>query len=306
MKFLLLLTLMTTFLQARSIVPERIVTPSLDLFDGSNKVMPNGDVEVKVTTFSKRGQFIHHGSKKIVPKNEYEAMKKTASAVLEMVPDQQSTDEERKGRRGTAFSIGENLVLTNNHVLDETFQNQKECSDFQLLDSSQNTFDCKVVHFCSAKHDVCLIEMSPIIKTKRDCFLCSGTKYEISLAQGPALKLKAKYTATYPENESEILTAIGNSGGYGIHYSSGRGVTVTNEKTYFYAPITKGNSGGALLNVEGLVIGVVKLQSSVLISSDPNTAYNIAAPTELVISLIRKSLIDDPETLEKFNRSVVE
>lgn len=306
MKLLILLTLITTFAQARSIVPERVVTPPLDLFDRSNKIMPNGDVEVRVTTWSKRGEFNHHGGKRIIAKNEFEAMKNTASAVLEMIPDQHSNDEERKSRRGTAFSIGENLVLTNNHVLDETFQNQTNCSDFQVLDSKGNTFDCKAVHFCSAQHDVCLIEMSPLIKTKRDCFLCAGTKYEVSLSQGPSLKLKATYSADYQQSQDSVLTAIGNSGGYGIHYSQGRGVTVTKDKTYFYAPITKGNSGGALLNAEGLVIGVVKLQSSILISSDPNSAYNVAAPTELVIRLIRESLVNDPETLEKFNRSVVE
>lgn len=301
MKLFILLTLFSTLVQARSIVPERIVTPSLDLFDRSNKVLANGDVEVRVTTYSKRGEFVHHGSKKIIPLSEYTAMKKTASAVLEMVPDQHSNDEERKGRRGTAFSIGENLVLTNEHVLDST-----ECSDFQLLDANNNTFDCKRVHFCSVKHDVCLIEMAPLIKTKRDCFLCSGTKYEVSLAQGPSLKLKASYTPDYAQTQNEVLTAIGNSGGYGIHYSQGRGTTVTNDKTYFYAPITNGNSGGALLNSEGLVVGVVKLQSKVYMSNDPNEAYNIAAPTELVIKLIRESLFNDPETLEKFNRSVVE
>jgi S1-C subfamily serine protease len=263
-------------------------------------------VEVRVTNHSKRGEFIHHGGKKIIPKTEFEDMKKTASAVFEMIPDQRSNDDEKKGRRGTAFSIGENLVLTNNHVLDESFRNQNDCSDFQVQNSSGETFDCKEVHFCSAQHDVCLIEMAPIIKTKRDCFMCAGTKYGVSLAQGPSLKLKATYSVDYQQSQDVVLTAIGNSGGHGIHLSRGRGITVVKDKTYFYAPITQGNSGGALLNAEGLVIGVVKLQSKILISSDPNSAYNIAAPTELVIRLIRESLVNDPETLEKFNRSVVQ
>ncbi len=301
MKLIILLTLISVVAHARSIVPDRIVTQSLDLFDRSNKVLPNGDVEVKVTTYSKRGEFNHHGGKKILPKSQYDEMRKTSSAVLEMIPDQRSNDDERKSRRGTAFSIGENLVLTNEHVIDSN-----ECSDFQLLDSNNNTFDCKRVHFCDVKHDVCLIEMSPLIKTKRDCFLCSGTKYEVSLAQGPSLKLKAKYSPGYPQSQDEVLTAIGNSGGFGIHFSQGRGVTVMSDKVYFYAPITKGNSGGALLNNEGLVVGVVKLQSIVTLSNDPNEAYNVAAPTELVIKLIRESLVNDPETLEKFNRSVVQ
>lgn len=306
MKRFILLALFSTFVSARSIVPERIVTPSLDLFNRSNKILPDGNVQVRVTTYSKRGEFIQNGAKKIIAKVQFEAMKKMASAVFEMIPDQRSNDEERKSRRGTAFSIGENLVLTNNHVLDETFQNQSECSDFSVKDANGETFDCKLVHYCSAVHDICLIEMETLKKTKRDCFLCAGTKYEVSLAQGPSLKLKAKYSPDLEKRQSEILTAIGNSAGYGIHYSQGQGTTLTKDRVYFYAPITRGNSGGALLNDEGLVVGVVKLQSKVLISTDPNEAYNIAAPTDLVIQLIREALVNDPETLERFNRSVVQ
>ena len=75
---------------------------------------------------------------------------------------------------------------------------------------------------------------------------------------------------------------------------------------YFWAPITKGNSGGALLNDEGVVIGVVKLQSKTLISTNPNEAYNVASPSDTVIRLVREALRDNPETLLKFNKSVVE
>lgn len=239
MKLLILLAFITTFAEARSIVPDRVVTPPLDLFNRRNKVFPNGDVEVSVTTWSKRGKFIHHGGKKVIQKNEFQLMKSTASAVLEMIPANGPNEEERKYRHGTAFSIGENLVLTNNHVLEESFRNHKECSDFQLLDSKGNTFDCKTVHFCSAELDVCLIEMFPLIKTRRDCFLCARTKYEVSLSQGPSLKLKLTFAVDYGQSQKTILTAIGNTGGYGIHYSQGRGTTVTKEKIYFYAPITK-------------------------------------------------------------------
>lgn len=268
--------------------------------------MPNGDVEVRVTTYSKSGVFIKNGSKKILSKETYESYMKPSRAVFEMVPNQRGSDEEKKNRRGTAFSIGHNLVLTNHHVLDESFQNTKECSDFEIKDHNGETFPCKRVHYCSPVHDVCLIEMDVITKTKRDCFMCRGTKFQIALADGPSLKLKAIYRPVSENWLNEVTTAIGNSSGFGIHFSQGRGVSVLKERIYFYAPITKGNSGGALLNDEGLVIGVVKLQSKVLIHKDPNEAYNIAAPSQLVISLIREALRDDPETLEKFNRSVVE
>ena len=304
MKIILMTLLLSSQISARSIVPERIVTPSLELF--SAREQKTGEMKVPVVTYSRNGEFNRAGTKILLSKEKYAEYLNPAQAVFEMVPNQNSGDEERKGRRGTAFHIGENLVLTNNHVLDETFGNQTECSDFEVLDHKRETYDCKKVHFCSKEHDVCLIEMKTKTKTKRDCFLCSGTKYEVSLSQGPALKLKATYHPDSANWQSEIMTAIGNSQGWGIHFSQGRGVTVQHERIYFWAPISKGNSGGALLNNEGLVVGVVKLQSKVLTSPDPNVSYNIAASSELVISLIRDALADDPETLLKFNKAVVQ
>lgn len=306
MKMILPLLIFASFAFGRSVVPERIITPNLDLYSRSNKILPDGTIEVRVTTVNKRGDFKQNGSKKILSKEVFESYKKSADAVFEMIPNQNSGDEDKKGRRGTAFSIGENLVLTNSHVLDETFQNTTECSDFEVKDHNGETWDCKTVHFCSPTHDVCLIEMKTKIKTKRDCFFCSGTKYEIALSSGPALKLKSSFKPEVEKWRETITTAIGNSQGYGIHYSQGQGVSFSRDTVYFWAPITKGNSGGALLNDEGLVIGVVKQQSKTLISTDTNEAYNVAVPSETVIHLVREALRDNPETLLKFNKSVVE
>lgn len=306
MKWILPLLFICSFVHARSVVPERVVTPSLDLYSRSNKTLPDGSIEVRVTTVSKRGDFIQNGSKKILSKEIFLSYKKSSDAVFEMIPNQNSGDDERKGRRGTAFSIGENLVLTNNHVLDETFRNTTDCGDFEVKDHFGETYDCKTVHFCSPEHDVCLIEMHTKTKTKRDCFLCSGTKYEVSLAQGPSLKLKASFKPDVEKWQNTVTTAIGNSMGYGIHFSQGIGISLQRDRTFFWAPISKGNSGGALLNDAGEVIGVVKLQSKTLLSSDANEVYNIAAPSETVIRIIREALRDNPETLIKFNKSVVE
>lgn len=306
MNWLLPLLFIVSFAYGRSIVPERIVTPNLELYSRSNKILPDGSIEVRVTTVNKHGDFIQNGSKKILSKEVYDSYRKSADGVLEMVPNQNFGQDDKSLRRGTAFSIGENLILTNNHVLDESFQNTTECADFELLDFKNEKWECKTVHFCSPEHDVCLIEMKTKIKTKRDCFLCSGTKYEISLANGPSLKLKAAFKPEVEKWLETITTAIGNSRGYGIHYSQGKGVSFARDNLYFWAPITKGNSGGPLLNDENLVIGVVKQQSKTLISTDANEAYNVAVPSETVIRLVREALRDNPETLLKFNKSVVE
>lgn len=303
-KFCLLFLLVSGLSFARSIVPSRIVTPSLDLFNSSNKTLPNGDVEVRVTTYSKGGDFRRNGSKQVLNKSQYEAYRKLSLPVFEMIPNDRFKSDAEYGRRGTAFSIGENLVLTNQHVLDPKQKNTTSCGDFEVKNHEGNEYDCKKVHFCSLEHDICLVEMKPLTKTKRDCLFCEGTKYDASLAVGPKLKLKAHYSPEDPTNE--VLTAIGNSMGYGIHFSQGRGVWFRNDRVYFYAPISVGNSGGALLNNEGFVVGVVKAETKILISDDPNKVYNLAASTDIVIRLVREALRDDPETLEKFNRSVVE
>lgn len=303
----LFLLLLTTLAFGRSVVPDRVVTPNLDLFSRYVKNLSDGSVEVPVTTISKRGEFVQNGSSKILLKEVFENYLQPSLAVFEMVPEQNNNTEERKHRRGTAFSIGNNLVLTNNHVLDESFKNTTECADFEIKNHDGDTYSCKTVHYCNPQHDICLIEMNPKTKMKRDgCIFCRGTKIDISLALGPKLQLKARYTPPQEKKDTELLTAIGNSAGYGIHFSQGRGFMLQKDRLYFYAPITKGNSGGALLNYQNLVVGIVKLQSKTLIHDNPQEAFNIAAPSELVIRLIREGLRDNPETLLKFNQSVVE
>jgi hypothetical protein len=289
-----------------SVNPERIVTPSLDLFDSKNKTLPNGDVIVQVTTFNEKGDFIHRGSRQTISKAQYDRFMDLTGPVYEMVPDSRKlTDHETRSRRGTAFHIGENLVLTNFHVLDPTFTNKNTCADFMLKDHEERLHKCKKVHFCDPVSDVCLIEMAP--RKKGGCLFCEDGKKMISLADGPRLKLKSNFEPHYDEQQNLIGTAIGNSGAYGIHLSQGRGMILAKDHDiYFYAPVTGGNSGGPLLDAQGLVVGVVKEESQTPIGSNPNLVCNMATRIKHAIALIRESLKDDPETLIKFNRSVVE
>lgn len=299
MKIFILLLTASILAQAKSLVPRRVVTPNLEIFSDRNVVLPNGDVEVRVSTFDRDGSFHLNSKRLILPKDTFERYKLQSQAVLEALP--RRIDGEMT-LNGTAFNIGNNLVLTNNHVLDANFLNTRHCDGFKLRNFDGDTYRCQKVHFCSPKHDVCLIEMSP--NSKRDCFRCRPR--DISLAVMPALKLKSNYKPKYHEALEETFTAIGNTDGKGIHFSQGQGAIFQSEYVKFWAPMTGGNSGGPLLNSEGLVVGIVKHQTILFQDEDLNMAYNGAAPAELTINLIREALKNQPELLLKFNQSVIE
>lgn len=303
MKLIITLLMLSSFAQARSIVPELVVTPNLDLFSSKNKTLPNGDVEVQVSKFTKHGALEQNREKKVLTKLQFEAFIKPSLAVYETYPKQ---DAENSKLTGTAFNIGNNLIITNHHVLDVSFSNKTHCDGFRIKDHDGEVYDCQKVHYCSPEEDVCLIEMEPKTKVHRDCLFCRGTKYTVSLAERPALKLKDNYNPPYHQALEEIYTAIGNSAGFGVHLSQGRGAYFNSDYVRFWAPITSGNSGGPLLNQEGLVVGIVKHQSANMYGTNKEIVFNGAEPAKRAIKLIREALRDDPETLLKFNQSVVE
>lgn len=304
MKYCLWLTILTTLstsaLARFSLNPDKTVTPLLDIFSSGNKILRDSNVEVKVTTFSDKGVIKKNGGKTKIPKSQYDQLRLLGKSVLEMIEPEKSN--KATFRMGTAFHIGNNLVLTNHHVLSVDRTNFSQCDDFQLKDPNSNRFfACKKVHFCSTEHDVCLIEMD---KLKQGPF----NRKLVRLSDGPSLKLRSTYSPAEPDKV--VLTAIGNSGGLGIHASQGRGFGTNFQGTVFYAPVSVGNSGGPLLDEQGLVVGLVYAQSKPEGFRGTNyvgmDAYNAAVSVENLISIIRDALNLDPETLGKFNASVIE
>lgn len=303
MKTLLLLILVAGQLQASplSIVPERTVTPFIDIFSASNRPIDNEKMEVRSSPYSKNGSITKGRDKYVMPLEHYRKALKQSSAVFRMTPAENSQNSDGVIYMGTAFHIGENLVLTNQHVLSPDRSNKSECAGFQLLSNSNSlTFPCKKVHYCNVEQDVCLIEMGP---TKR-CLNLLCTKNEmVEMKQGESLKLKANPEMNYETMDSAVMTCIGNTMGLGIHYSQGRGIRINGDRAYFFAPLRTGNSGGPLIGEDGLAWGVVKLESQQKVGSE---AYNIAVTMDKVISLMREQLGADKVTLQKFNSAVIE
>jgi hypothetical protein len=274
--------------EARSINPERTVTPLLDILSPRVKKLAEDRVQVPVTSYNSRGELRRNGGSHTLDIMDFNHFKSQASAVYQMVP---ASLDHQEQYAGTAFHIGHNLVLTNAHVLDPSFNNLTHCGRFRLRSHSHQFIGCKQVHFCSKEHDICLIEMQ---HHKRH-----------ALSTGSALRIKAApfVSANFDEQINKTLSAIGNSKGLGVHFGQGRGYSLHQKNLYFYAPLRPGNSGGPVLNESGEVVGVVKRESAEKVGRN---AYNIATPSDVVVAMIQEALINDPDTLEKFQQSVIE
>jgi S1-C subfamily serine protease len=308
MKFNLSLTLFCLIISLQglaSINPSRTVTPLLDIYGGTK--VQDGLVKVSVTTHTGKGELTKKGSHQLIPSEFFETLKAWSSPVFRMLPADRGQDETRMG---TAFHIGHDLVLTNQHVLDPTRKNLTECKDFRIVDHSGKSFACEKIIFCKNPDDICLIKMKP---SEPSCpIFCKDRK---RLAEGPSARIRASYVPTPNEEAESIITVIGNSMGLGIHVSQGRGVrlSVTTRDPYaihFYAPATKGNSGGAIFDETGVVVGLVKQQSGLadksIINPVGDHTFNIALRVERILELSREALKNDPETLEQFNEAVIE
>ncbi len=185
---------------------------------------------------------------------------------------------------GTAFLIGGNLVLTNNHVLglpqgvNEESLNAtqmaegRSCGLFnaKLNDLDDNTLKCKKVHYCNVKQDFCLIELEDL----------NGA--EISESISPlSLASKVKF------NSAMVTTLIGNTYGFGIQASSGNGFFDGKEMTAGYVfhmnPMFEGSSGSPIFNADGIV-NAINHSYSATPGAISDIAYNLGTSSEFILN----------------------
>jgi len=283
MKNIIILILFTLNAQAFSIHPEKTTIPMVELFE-NYITYTNGTVKVKgVSLVEGRNRednvYTEKGKSHIIEESEFDFMRKHGFSVFETNPG------DKRNHFGTSFHVGANLVLTNQHVLSVSRDNTTECYGFKLkLNYNQynKTLYCKEVHYCDRGRDFCLIEMYPARRGQ-------ALEKQEPLVLNPNIEF-TKDTEHY---------AIGNTRGFGIHGSKGKGLKFENFNSFkFYAAVFGGNSGGPVLNSKGEVIGLVKMQSKELNSLD---SYNIGISIKEVLTQLEINLAHKPEVLEQLN-----
>lgn len=143
---------------------------------------------------------------------------------------------------GTAFLIGENLVLTNRHVMNYSGgEKDLVCGDFFIkLNLRNEKVLCKKVRYCSSRFDYCVVEMQ---KTKEGEAL--GSLYR-----------PLRLSRNIKEDQDAYILHIGNAGGLGIQASHGRGIRLKAGEIFHFAPTIGGSSGAPLFNEKKEVIGI--------------------------------------------------
>ncbi len=295
--FLALSIALPTLAGVNSINPEKTVVNLFKVY-GYSKVKGT-QIEVRGPRYSGQEELEDEGEWFQIPMITYNRAQKLATSVF------RTDSGEYDDAQGTSFSIGNNLVLTNQHVLSPSRKNTTKCGSFSLRtnEKSSEEFDCKEVIFCEPKRDFCLIEVKP--NTHKERINGKRVVVETNLSRIPTLKLDTNYKLdSYGKYSFKNFTVIGNTRGFGIHYSEGKEAHLINNDFYFFAPLAPGNSGGPLLNEAGNIIGIVKLQSSSFYGNGTEV-YNVAIPIREVVETLKEKLQNRPEVIKKLNQAIL-
>lgn len=169
------------------------------------------------------------------------------------------SEKDGGGGVGTGFFIDENVIVTNNHVVEDTTKIEV------AMETSSKTYPAEIV-YKDKLSDVAVIRIKDWETFKKEnkyILLTMTTKYDL---------LDEVYAVGHP---------------WGLFWSISKGVV---SRDLFQAPESKGsfllqtdahvyngNSGGPLLNTDGQVIGI----NSMMIAREGGS-YGLAIPTAIV------------------------
>jgi hypothetical protein len=224
-----------------NIIPSRSLAGLHYLFKGykirdeENLVKVSGPV-VEITNGETLGAKVHKmGYSSEIDLEDFEEQQDLGAAVFEATSGAGTNV-------GTAFLVGQKIVLTNRHVMDlKPTAKAWTCGVFSIkLNHRNEIVPCSQVLFCSKKFDYCVVEMSPM-----------GN----GLALGSELKPLRLARKILPDRDMTLLH-IGNAAGLGIQASIGKGIHIKDGEFYHYAPTLGGSSGAPIFNERGAVIGI--------------------------------------------------
>jgi len=222
---------------ARSLAGLHYVFKDYELKDHDGIVVVKGPV-IEITSGDHLQSKIHRGGYiQEIELEDFEREQELGRSVFEATT--------RLGNNvATAFLVGEDLVLTNRHVMSyppRLNPRNKTCGLFAVkLNHKEEKVLCSKVRFCSNKYDYCLIEMK---------------KMENGFSLGSEIK-PLRLTNKIKTHEDALLLHIGNAAGLGLQASRGRGLIISQGEFYHYAPTLGGSSGAPLFNEKSEVIGV--------------------------------------------------
>jgi serine protease Do len=196
------------------------------------------------------------------------------NGVLMIVSSTDPSNSQSKGGLGTGFFIGENVIITNEHVV----KGAKEI--IVSIENGVETYEAEIVNHDPVS-DLAIIRIKDWDKFKRN------NQYKV-------LKL-----SDTPVTETEEVYAVGNP--WGILFSVSKGIVSGIEKKSDKSPkymiqtdahVYQGNSGGPLLDTHGEVIGV-----NSLMMANEGGSYGFALPVPLI-----KKVLSDFEKYEGVTR----
>lgn len=247
--FILITASLTSFAQAQ-VADANLVWPMFHILKGVKQVRGQ-DAYITKVSVETRPEYLTNGTERVtVDGDTFRRAKELTKSILTAETQDDRTRDRNQYTMGTGFHVGGDLVLTNRHVLSPNQSNWTRCNGLKFKAHDGRSFSCKRVVYCEPNPG-CPSSARGCERTADFCLISVSGK----LSRYPSLPLAS---APSLPSTTESYATIGNSGGFGLHFSEALGLRRVNEWNIgVYPQVFHGNSGGPLFNEQNEVVGVM-------------------------------------------------